>query len=76
MDCVEFIKLMSSYLDGELEEPLQAEGANHLAGCPDCCAELVEWQTCLDWLRKSLPEQVPPPRLWDEMRTKIERGKK
>jgi anti-sigma factor RsiW len=76
MDCVEFIKLMSSYLDGELEEPLQAEGANHLAGCPDCCAELAEWQTCLDWLRKSLPEQVPPPRLWDEMRTKIERGKK
>ena len=75
MDCVEFMKLMSSYLDGELEEPLQAEGANHLAGCPTCCAELVEWQICLEWLRKSLPEQVPPPRLWDEMWTKIERGK-
>jgi len=76
MDCAEFMKLMSSYLDGELEEPLQAEGENHLAGCPDCCAELVEWQTCLDWLRKSLPEQVPPSRLWDEMWTKIKRGKK
>ena len=76
MDCVEFMKLVSSYLDGELEEPLQVEGENHLAGCPTCCAELVEWQTCLDWLRKSLPEQVPPSRLWDEMWTKIERGKK
>ena len=53
MDCAEFIKLMSSYLDGELEEPLQAEGEDHLAGCPTCCAELVEWQTCLNWLRKS-----------------------
>ena len=76
MDCAQFMKLMSSYLDGELEEPLQAEGEDHLAGCPTCCAELVEWQTCLNWLRKSLPEQVPPPRLWDEMWTKIERGKK
>ena len=25
MDCAEFMKQMSSYLDGELEEPLQAE---------------------------------------------------
>ena len=30
----------------------------------------------LDWLRKSLPEQMPSPRLWDEMWTKIERTKK
>ena len=32
--------------------------------------------SCLDWLRKSLPEQTPSPRLWDEMWPKIERGKK
>jgi len=32
--------------------------------------------SCRDWLRKSLPEQIPPPRLWDEMWTKIERVKK
>jgi anti-sigma factor RsiW len=75
MDCAEFMKLMSSYLDGELEEPLQAEGESHVRGCPDCCEEVLEWHIFLDWLRKSLPEQVPPPRLWDEMWTKIERGK-
>ena len=32
--------------------------------------------SCLDWLQKSLPEQIPPPRLWDEMWTKIETAKK
>jgi len=30
----------------------------------------------LDWLQKSLPEQIPPPRLWDKMWTKIESDKK
>ena len=48
MDCAEFMKLMSLFLDGELEESLQAEGESHLTGCLDCCAEVVEWQTCLD----------------------------
>ena len=67
---------MSLYLDDELEESLRAEGKSYLAGCPDCCVEVVDWQTCLDWLQKSLPEQVPPPRLWDEMWTRIERDKK
>lgn len=76
MNCAEFLKLMSLYLDGELEESLQVEGESHLTDCPDCCVEVVEWQTCLDWLRKSLPEQAPPPRLWDKMWTKIERGRK
>jgi AhpD family alkylhydroperoxidase len=33
-------------------------------------------RSCLDWLRKSLPEQIPPPRLWDEIWAEIERGKK
>lgn len=32
--------------------------------------------SCLDWLRKSLPEQIPPARLWDEMWTEIEKVKK
>lgn len=76
MDCAEFMKLMSLYLDGELEEPLRIKGDSHLTGCPDCYAEVVDWQNCRDWLRKSLPEQTPPPRLWDEMWAKIERGKK
>lgn len=30
----------------------------------------------LDWLQKSLPEQIPPPRLWDKMWTKIQSDKK
>lgn len=76
MDCAEFMILMGSYLDDELEESLQAEGKSHLTCCPDCCAEVVDWQTCLNWLQKGLPEQSPPPRLWDQMWTKIEKDKK
>ena len=46
MAYAEFMKLMSLYLDGELEESLLAEGESHLTGCPDCRAEVVDWQTC------------------------------
>ena len=72
MDCAEFMKLISLYLDGELEESLQAEGDSHLRNCPNCCEAVIEWHISLDWLRRSLPEQAPPPRLWDDMWAEIE----
>ena len=51
MDCAEFMKLMSSYLDGELEESLQAERESHLTDYPDCQAKVIDFPSnisCLD----------------------------
>ncbi len=67
MDCAEFIRMMNSYLDGDLEGALRAEVESHLAECPDCCGEVADWQTCLDWLRKTFPEQVPSAELWEKI---------
>ncbi len=70
MDCSEFIKMMNMYLDNDLEEIFQDGGKSHLAKCPDCCKEMAYWQACLDLLRKTFPEQVPPVKLWEKIQCK------
>ncbi len=72
MDCAEFIRMMNSYLDGDLEGALRTEGESHLVDCPDCCEEVADWQTCLDWLRKTFPEQAPPAELREKIQCRIE----
>lgn len=72
MNCAEFLRMLDAYLDDELEQPLRGEGEVHLAGCPDCCAEMTDWQTCLEWLRRSMPETAPPAEMWEEVCARID----
>ncbi len=72
MDCVEFMRMINSYLDDDLEGTLRVEGENHLTDCPDCYGEVADWQTCLDWLRKTFPEQAPPAELWEKIQGRTE----
>ena len=72
MNCNEFPDLFNPYLDDQLEEQLRAEVEAHLADCPDCNYEAADWQTCLDWLRKTFPEQAPPVALWEKIQARME----
>ncbi len=72
MNCAEFLDLFNPYLDHKLEERLRAEVEAHLADCPDCHCEAADWQTCLDWLRKTFPEQAPPAALWEKIQANLD----
>jgi anti-sigma factor RsiW len=72
MNCIEFLDLFNSYLDDKLEEQLRAEVEAHLADCPDCNGEAADWQTCLKWLRNTLPEQAPPAALWEKIKASMD----
>jgi anti-sigma factor RsiW len=45
MNCTECLDLINPYLDGELEEQLQAEVESHLVSCSGCSDEAAVWQT-------------------------------
>ncbi len=72
MSCTEFLDLFNSYLDDQLEEQQRAEVKAHVADCRDCSCEAANWQTCLDWLRKTFPEQAPPTELWKKIQAAVE----
>ncbi len=71
MDCTEFIRIMNLYFDGDLEEVQPVEVESHLAECPDCCKEMADYQTCLELLRTTFPDQVPPVKLWESIKYKL-----
>ncbi len=71
MNCTEFLDFVNSYLDDELEEQSRAEVEAHLADCPDCCCEVADWRTCIDWLRQTFPEQAPPAELWEKIQATV-----
>jgi len=72
MNCTDFLDLFSSYLDDQLEEQQRAEVEAHLANCSECSREATDWQTCLDGLRKTFPEQAPPAELWEKIQAAVE----
>ena len=72
MNCTEFLDVFNSYLDDNLEEPLRAEVEAHLTDCSERSREATDWQTCLDWLRKTFPEQAPPAELWERIQAAME----
>jgi anti-sigma factor RsiW len=72
MNCSEFLDFVNSYLDDELEEQARAEVEAHLADCPDCNNEAADWQTYLQWLRHTFPEQTPPAELWEKIHAGID----
>jgi len=54
MTCTEVKKLLSAFIDGELDPATSQEVERHLEGCPSCLSEVNR----LQWLSKSLAE--PP----------------
>jgi len=50
---------LSALVDGELGLPDEARALEHLAGCPQCAAEL-EWTTRARALLRALPLAEPP----------------
>ena len=72
MNCTECQDFINAYLGEELQEQLRAEVESHLASCSECSYEAANWQTCLSWLRKTFPEQVPPAKLWEKIQARMD----
>ena len=58
MNCREVQEYLSAWLDGEVPEGLHQRLADHLAGCPDCRAELAVLER-LDSALAGLEAPVP-----------------
>ncbi|NIM93416.1 MAG: hypothetical protein GTO18_06870 [Anaerolineales bacterium] len=61
MNCEEMI---NAFLNGELGEESKATFETHFSDCPDCSEEMMNWETCFNWLKKTFPDQAPPEDLW------------
>jgi anti-sigma factor RsiW len=60
MDCKELRAIADAYLDGEVAPGTRVEIESHLAGCPDCRAELAERRRLTLRLKASLPYHEAP----------------
>ena len=77
MTCHDYKDLMMGYLDNELSEEQRNRFEEHLAGCPECAAELKEFRKL-----KAMTDEVtlvePEDRIWQDywsgIYNRIERG--
>lgn len=67
MRCQRARRLLSAYLDGEVDPRRRARLESHLAGCATCSAELARLRA--QWDRLAEVEQVPEPphELWPQV---------
>lgn len=61
--CADVRPYLSSYVDGELAEPLRTQVARHVAGCAECAARVESYRET-DALLRSLPETSPAPEVF------------
>ncbi len=66
MRCGDAAPYLSAFSDGELEEPLRAQVAAHVLGCPQCEAELRRYAAITD-LVGTLPRSTPSPEVLDRV---------
>jgi anti-sigma factor RsiW len=45
--CIEFVSLVTAYLDGELDQQQRRRIDEHLQGCQGCQAALTQFQTVI-----------------------------
>jgi hypothetical protein len=64
------LDLLSSYLDGELNEPERRAVEDHVAVCPGCRAELDGLRRVVSRLR-SLEREAPPPVLAERVARRV-----
>jgi hypothetical protein len=76
MDCKDIRELLTAYLDGEVTLEEKAYIETHLAGCPDCHAELEALSATQNNLRgalKSMAEEaLPSPQTWEKIKGRLE----
>ena len=56
--CIEFVDLVTAYLDGELEDPQRRRIDAHLAGCAGCRAALDQFETVIGLAGRLTPADV------------------
>jgi len=66
MNCKQALKLISEYVDGNLDERRTAELEGHLAGCKDC-RETVEDFKAIVREAQNLKTVTPPERVWQKI---------
>ncbi len=75
MNCKEICELLTTYLDSEVTPEEKADIEAHLAGCPQCRAELEAMsatQVSLRGVLKSMAEEVSPsPQAWEKVRARL-----
>jgi anti-sigma factor RsiW len=47
LQCIEFVDLVTAYLDGEVDDDQRGRIDEHLEGCPGCRAALGQFQTVI-----------------------------
>jgi anti-sigma factor (TIGR02949 family) len=58
-DCREIGKLLSDYLDGELDPETRSEMDEHLADCPPCLEFLDSFRSVVEASRSIHAEEMP-----------------
>jgi Putative zinc-finger len=58
--CIEFVELVTEYLDGALEPGEMARADRHLDGCHGCSTYLEQFRATIQASGHMPPEPVPP----------------
>src|SRR6266567_1374525 len=58
--CIEFVELVTAYLDGALDPGEMARAERHLGGCDGCTTYLEQFRAMIQASGHMPPEPVPP----------------
>ena len=75
MRCSRAQKLISEYLDGELDARRETHLRQHLDGCLDCRELLADFQAVVKEAGR-LPEAAPSDAVWLKIKTGLDTGKR
>ena len=56
--CIDFVRVVSAYIDGELDEPQRARIERHLESCTGCQAALNQFETVIRLAGRLTPADV------------------
>jgi len=56
--CIDFVRVVSAYIDGELDEAERARIERHLEGCDGCQAAIDQVETVIRLAGRLSPEDV------------------
>jgi mycothiol system anti-sigma-R factor len=72
VDCVEVIRQVYAYLDGEIDETVRIEVRSHLDECGPCLREFGIEQEVKALVARCCGSDVAPEGLRERLRTKLE----
>ncbi|WP_058485054.1 DUF4349 domain-containing protein [Defluviitalea phaphyphila] len=74
MSCEQFRELMSSYMDGYIEEDKKIEFENHLKYCKDCKEEFEQFKFIINEIKK-LPDKKLPNHYHEDLMLRLYKSK-